>query len=86
MHRRDVEEFERKVKGVRSPAAVWISKPWLADWVKVSPRLHTAQGTTVDDPSPVSMAYLPDVLCPHSGLSSDKTKRKLINKAVSIPR
>ncbi|KAI8605212.1 hypothetical protein EDD21DRAFT_364219 [Dissophora ornata] len=81
IHRRDVEEFERKAKGVRSPAAVWISKPWIADWVKVSPRLHTAQGTTADDPSPVSMAYLPDVLCPHSGLSSDKTKRKLINRA-----
>ncbi|KAF9962573.1 hypothetical protein BGZ65_008749 [Modicella reniformis] len=50
MHRRDIDEFERKAKAVRSPAAAWVSRAWLTDWQR------------------------------HSRLSSDKTKRKLINK------
>ncbi|KAF9399800.1 hypothetical protein BGX21_005596 [Mortierella sp. AD011] len=84
MHRRDIDEFERKAKGIRSPPAVWISKAWLTDWLKVSPRFHPENGTTVDDPSPLSKAYITDVLCQHSNLSIDKSRRKQINKAASL--
>ncbi|KAG0004864.1 hypothetical protein BGZ79_007763 [Entomortierella chlamydospora] len=84
MHRRDIDEFERKAKGKRSPPAVWVSKAWLIDWLKVSPRFHPENGTTVDDPSPLSKAYITDVLCQHSSLSIDKSRRKQINKAASL--
>ncbi|KAF9113644.1 hypothetical protein BGX27_001119 [Mortierella sp. AM989] len=84
MHRRDMEEFERKAKGVKSPPAVWVSKAWITEWLKVSPRFHPIHGTTTDDPSPVFEAYISDVLCLHSRLSSDKSKRKLINKAARV--
>lgn len=86
MHRQDIEEFERKVKSARSPAAAWVSKAWLADWQKVNPRFHPAHGSTTDDPNPASEPYIGDVLCQHSMLSCDKTKRKLINKAVSVTK
>ncbi|KAG0370867.1 Ubiquitin carboxyl-terminal hydrolase 48 [Gamsiella multidivaricata] len=81
MHRKDIEEFERKAKGVRSPLAAWVSKLWLTDWLKVAPRFHQLHKTTAEDASPISEAYIHDVLCPHSALANDKTKRKLINKA-----
>ncbi|KAF9363782.1 hypothetical protein BGX34_003330 [Mortierella sp. NVP85] len=81
VHRQDIEEFERKAKSARSPAAVWVSKAWLGEWQKVYPRFHPAHGSTTDDPNPASEAYIGDVLCQHSKLSCDKTKRKLINKA-----
>ncbi|KAF9358109.1 hypothetical protein BGX26_002477 [Mortierella sp. AD094] len=84
MHRRDIDEFERKAKGIRSPLAAWVSKSWLTDWLKVSPRFHPANGATADDPSPFSEAYISDVLCRHSSLSIDKSRRKQINKAASI--
>ena len=84
MHRQDIEEFERKARSARSPAVAWVSKAWLGEWQKVYPRFHPAHGSTIDDPNPASEAYIGDVLCPHSKLSCDKTKRKLINKAVSV--
>ncbi|KAF9438453.1 hypothetical protein BGZ76_007846 [Entomortierella beljakovae] len=80
-HRRDIDEFERKAKGIRSPTAAWISKNWLADWLRVSPRFHPFHKTTADDPSPDSEAYKSDVICPHSYLAVDKTVRKQINQA-----
>ncbi|KAF8958297.1 Ubiquitin carboxyl-terminal hydrolase 48 [Entomortierella lignicola] len=83
MHRKDAEEFDRKAKGIRSPPAVWVSKSWITDWSKVSPKFHPSNGTTADDPSPVSEGYVSDVFCPHGSLSTDKTKRKLINEAAS---
>ncbi|KAF9277640.1 hypothetical protein BGZ68_009156 [Mortierella alpina] len=57
MHRRDVDEFERRAKGARSAPAAWLSKAWLAEWLKVLPQFHPAHGTTADDPSPMSEAY-----------------------------
>ncbi|KAI8350750.1 hypothetical protein B0O80DRAFT_457403 [Mortierella sp. GBAus27b] len=81
MHRHDTDEFSRKVKLVRNPAAVWVSKAWLSDWQKVCPRFHTAHSSTTDDPSPASGPYIKDVLCQHHKLSGDKSRRKLINKA-----
>ncbi|KAI9233937.1 MAG: hypothetical protein BYD32DRAFT_424713 [Podila humilis] len=80
-HRRDVDEFEKRSKGARSPMAAWISKLWLNDWLKVSPHLHPPHGSNSEDPSPVAQPFLGDALCPHSNLAGDKTKRKLINKS-----
>lgn len=85
MHRRDVDEFERRAKGARSAPAAWLSKAWLAEWLKVLPQFHPAHGTTADDPSPMSEAYWSDTFCPHSRLSSNKLTRKLINEAVKGP-
>ncbi|KAG0206927.1 hypothetical protein BGX28_001730 [Mortierella sp. GBA30] len=47
-HRRDVEEFERKLKGVRSPLAAWVSKRWISEWTKMSPRFHPTHGTALE--------------------------------------
>ncbi|KAF9179388.1 hypothetical protein BGZ50_006967 [Haplosporangium sp. Z 11] len=83
-HRQDADEFDRKAKGIKSPPTAWISKAWLTEWLKISPRFHPVHGTTTDDPSPLTNPYISDVLCPHSNLSSDKLKRKLINKAKEL--
>ncbi|KAF9936748.1 hypothetical protein BGZ67_002019 [Mortierella alpina] len=81
MHRRDVDEYERRAKAVRSAPGAWLSKAWLAEWLKVLPQFHPAHGSTADDLSPMSEAYRPDVFCTHSCLSSNKLTRKLINEA-----
>ncbi|KAF9090462.1 hypothetical protein BGX29_011475 [Mortierella sp. GBA35] len=81
MHRQDVDEFEKKSKLKKSPPAAWISKPWLAAWQKVNPPFHRAHTSTTADPGPLAEQYMFDVLCPHSGLGADKSRRKVINKA-----
>ncbi|KAG0226961.1 hypothetical protein BGW42_003281 [Actinomortierella wolfii] len=81
-HRKDTEEFERKNKSTKSAPAVWISKAWLNEWLKKSPKFRNEEGGTVqDDTSPSSDEYLSDVFCPHGNLSTDKAKRKLVNKS-----
>ncbi|KAG0048766.1 hypothetical protein BGZ83_006323 [Gryganskiella cystojenkinii] len=82
-HKRDVDEFERKLKlkGPKNVAVNWISKAWVADWCKVMPRFHKEATGTKEDDGPISEAYLSDVICLHSGLAADKTKRRLISDA-----
>ncbi|KAF9914932.1 hypothetical protein BX616_007272 [Lobosporangium transversale] len=81
VHRRDVDEFERKSRGIKSPTIAWVSKLWLAEWLKASPRFHPSNGTAADDPNPMADPYKADIICPHRRLTVDKSKRKLINKA-----
>ncbi|KAG0379479.1 hypothetical protein BGX24_000219 [Mortierella sp. AD032] len=78
-HKDDIDTFEKLSKRKPSPPAVWISKPWLSAWKKMCPEFHQPHTSTTDDPGPLSEPYLPDVLCPHSRLGTDKSRRKVIN-------
>ncbi|KAG0273225.1 hypothetical protein BGZ95_010961 [Linnemannia exigua] len=78
-HKDDVDAFEKLSKRRPSPPAVWISKSWLTAWKKTCPEFHQPHTSTTDDPGPLSALYLPDVLCPHSRLGADKSRRKVIN-------
>ncbi|KAF9583211.1 hypothetical protein BGW38_010019 [Lunasporangiospora selenospora] len=80
-HRKDIEEFERKAKSVRSPGHAWVSRSWLSEWLKVTPLFRLEHGSVQDDPKPTSREFLSDILCPHEMLNADKTRRRLINKS-----
>ncbi|GJJ78122.1 ubiquitin carboxyl-terminal hydrolase 48 [Entomortierella parvispora] len=86
-HKRDVDEFDRKVryKGPKNAATNWISRAWVTEWSKVTPRFHKEHTAPSEDASPISDAYLPDVICPHSCLAVDRSKRRQINNtALSV--
>ncbi|KAF9907802.1 hypothetical protein EC991_010494 [Linnemannia zychae] len=79
VHKEDVDEFDRLLKRKPGPPAVWISKPWLTAWKKMSPNFHRPHTSTSEDPGPLSEQYRRDVYCEHSGLAADKSHRKIIS-------
>ncbi|GAA5905072.1 uncharacterized protein JCM6883_004957 [Sporobolomyces salmoneus] len=54
----------------------YVSKPWLNDWKKQNPKMHSK--LTGTDPSPASEPYIKDVLCEHGGLVPDINKRQMV--------
>ncbi|KAG0329757.1 Ubiquitin carboxyl-terminal hydrolase 48 [Dissophora globulifera] len=82
MHRRDVEEFERKAKGVRSPMTAWISKAWLADWSKALQVLTRIFGSMpLPDNDAVECAECRHQLQPHLNDMKDMIARAASEKS-----
>ncbi len=59
----------------------WISKKWLTDWQRDSPRMH--QKGSLTDPNPGQAEFGADVVCPHGLLQPDFKRRTLISQQVS---
>ncbi|GAA5946290.1 hypothetical protein JCM3775_002682 [Rhodotorula graminis] len=53
-----------------------ISKTWLTDWRRISPKMHV-RGSFAD-PSPSDEPYRSDVICPHGGLQPDIKHRSIV--------
>ncbi|GAA5822992.1 hypothetical protein JCM11251_004450 [Rhodosporidiobolus azoricus] len=76
-HPLDVEHFEEAEKsGVRRQ---FISREWMKDWRKKTPKMHEAGRLT--DPSPGDEPYLGDVECEHGGLQPNPKRRTTITSA-----
>ena len=77
-HRSEVIKFKTLNKGQKDPC--WISKQWLADWMKDKPLMHQA-GEDVD-PAPDSGIFRKHTICKDGSLEPDPSNRQLITERV----